>query len=46
MPFNKLSLVLMVKPTGAQELQALSYPLSYSKAVHVTVTTAPQQARG
>lgn len=45
MSFNKPFLVLTVKPTGVQEPQTLSYPLSYSKAVHVAMTVAPQQVR-
>lgn len=45
MSFNKPFLVLTVKPTGAQEPQIFSYPLSYSRAVRVQMTIAPQQAR-
>lgn len=45
MSFNKPFLFLTVKPTGVQEPQTLSYPLSYSKAVHVAMTIAQQQAR-
>lgn len=45
MSFNKLFLVLTVQPTGAQEPQTFSYPLSYSRAVRVQMTIAPQQAR-
>lgn len=38
MSFNKPFPVLTLKPTGAQEPQTLSHPLSYSKAVHVQMT--------
>lgn len=38
MSFSKPFLVVTLKPTGAQELQTLPHPLSYSKAVCVQMT--------